>query len=444
MSTPDVYHVKPILTPFFREVTIPGSKSITLRALLLASLADGTSTLTNVQFGDDVRNLLSCLFALGYEPIIDEAAQIITLSGKPPLAKAKINVGKSGVTARFLTAILATSKGEYLIDASAQMKKRPMSPLLSVLESLGAEIDFIENHGHFPFRLKGKPLDGGEVCLDSSQSSQFLSALLLCTPLFDETLSDESLAEKPSPQSLPPHKSHCIYTGEKVTSPSYIDMTVKMMGDFGVLVSCGDSGTYTIAAGQRYRACDYTIAPDMTSASYFFAAALLLGGTVLVNNVPESIKQDDFPFIQLLVSMGGEITRTDKGISFSKTGGVFPGVDVDMSDMGEQALTLAALAPFATSPTTIRNVGHIRFHECDRLAAISRELTKMGIKCSDIPDGIVIYPGKPKPTLVETYDDHRVAMAFSLIGLRVKGIRIANPACVVKTFPDFFAVMQGS
>lgn len=444
ISTP-VYQV-PVVKPQSKKritVSVPGSKSITNRALLLATLAQGESTLSGVLFSDDSRNFLKSIQDLGFETEVDEAKRIVKikgLGGVVPKEKAGIYVGSAGTAARFLAAYLGISHGTYHLDSSEQMKKRPMAPLLASLKSLGCEISFDEKEGFFPFTLTSNGFGTNDITVNIDHSSQFLSALLISSNL--------------SPDGLTIHLE-----GEH--GLSYIQMTVNMMKQFGVTStplyycagnndnhscnSCENSKRpygYETKPGQAYKALDYMIEPDVSAASYFYAMAPLLQTEVLVNGVTKESMQGDVAFIEILEKMGCKITHTPEGILLSPGDGIFKGVDVDMSACSDQAITLAAIAPYASSPTTIRGIGHIRFQECDRLTAIVTELNRMGITTESTEDSITIYPGTPKPATIETYDDHRMAMGFTLTGLRSEGIVINNPSCCKKTFEDYYETLE--
>jgi len=422
----DFYETIPVNAPLNCKVTVPGSKSITNRALILAAMAEGRGVLSNVLFSGDSRAVMDCLAKLGYDITVNEAEKTVTILGCPyglPCEKAEINVRSAGTAARFVTALLAGMHGEFSVDASSQMKKRPMRPLCDALIGMGAKIVYLKNEGFLPFKVFGGGLSGGEVILESEKSSQFLSALLMTGCLCERDLK--------------------IIPAGKEISKTYVDITLKMMEQWGVKAElCGD-GAYLVRAGQKYKAREYKIEPDVSGACYFYAAACLTGGIVLVKDVFYSSMQGDIRFLDILKEMGCEVTETNEGIALKgPKDGKFSGIDIDMNDCSDQTMTLAAIAPYAATPTTIRNVGHIRYQESDRISAILTELRKMDIKCEEITDGIVIYPGVPKPTLVETYDDHRMAMAFALMGFRTTGVKIKNPSCVSKTFENYFEVLK--
>ncbi len=416
------YQVKKLEKPISYKVEIPGSKSITNRALLLASMADGESTLRHVLFSDDSRSFLDCLEKLGYKLYISEKEQIVKINGGVPCKKAAIHVRSAGTTARFLTAFLAATGGEYEILASDQMAKRPMKPLCETLEKLGVEFEYHGEAYHLPFLLKGKGSAGGEVDLFAEQSSQFLSALLMTGHLYENGLTVHHI-------------------GNEIAKP-YIDMTIKMIEQFGGAVKKEDQ-TYRILPFGNYKPLDYRIEPDVSGACYFFAMAVLTGGSITVKDVHFNSLQGDIGFLNILRQLGAVIKDTEEGITLTgPENGCYNGIDVDLNDCSDQTMTLAALAVFAKTPTVIRNIGHIRLQESDRIQAIVTQLKKIGIQCSETRDSITVYPGNPCPALIDTYNDHRMAMAFSLIGLRAEGIIIDNPDCTAKTFENYFELLD--
>lgn len=406
-------------------VSVPGSKSITNRSLLLATLADGKSTLKGVLFSDDSRHFLKCIQDLGFETTVDEINKEITVTGhggSVPNRSAGQYVGSAGTAARFLTAYLGVTHGTYLMDASPQMRRRPMAPLLASLQELGCEITYGEEEGFFPFSLKGNGFGKDTISVNIEHSSQFLSALLIAS-------------------CLAPHDMRIQVEGTH--GMAYIQMTEAMMAQFGVHIQHPGERTFLIPAGQSYRAHTYQVEPDASAACYFYAMAPLLNVPVCVENVHFDSLQGDVEFIRILEKMGCSATDTPRGILVSPPqDGHFHGVDVNMSACSDQAITLAAIAPFADSPTTIRGIGHIRHQESNRMAAIVTELGKMGILCKETEHNLTIYPGTPGSSVVETYEDHRMAMGFSLIGLRVPGIVIDNPDCCRKTFEEYFSVLD--
>ena len=414
-------------------VRVPGSKSITNRSLLLAMLAGGKSTLRGVLFSDDSRHFLQCVQDLGFETSVDEDRCIVTvegLGGRIPCGEASLNVGSAGTAARFLTAALGVSEGIFHMDASVQMRKRPMAPLLSSLKELGCDVKCEAEDGHFPFTLTAHGFGQDHISIDIGHSSQFLSALLIASVLSvrDFTIQVEG--------------THGM---------AYIEMTQKMMEQFGVRLKRLAADQFRIPASQQYRALDYQIEPDVSAACYFYAMVPLLGIPVCVKHVHFESLQGDVEFLRILEKMGCTAKETEKGVLLLPPGGstsagtqapAFHGISVDMSSCSDQAITLAAIAPFADSPTCITGIGHIRFQESDRIHAICTELTRMGIRCEEAQDSITIYPGMPRPCTVATYDDHRMAMGFSLTGLRAEGIVIDDPGCCRKTFENYFEVLD--
>ena len=419
-------------------IRVPGSKSITNRALLLATLAQGTSKLHGVLFSDDSRHFLQCVQDLGFETFVDEELNEIHVTGeggRVPLKEASLYVGSAGTAARFLAAYLGVSDGIYHLDASEQMRKRPMSPLLDSLADLGCEISYGTvgeegRPGFFPFTLRGHGFGTNKITIDINKSSQFLSALLIASCLSEDDFTVQV---------------------EGKHGMSYIDMTLKMMQQFGVNVadmqSTGNNRekvlTYKTLKGQQYLPREYDVEPDVSAACYFYAMVPLLHIPVAVQGVHMDSMQGDIAFLRILEQMGCTLEDTKEGVLANPPAAHgFPGVTVDMSAFSDQAITLAAIAPFAETPTTITGIGHIRLQESDRIAAIVTELGRMGIQCEEYADSIIIHPGQPKPSEVETYDDHRMAMGFSLTGLRAEGVVIRNPDCCRKTFENFFETLD--
>jgi 3-phosphoshikimate 1-carboxyvinyltransferase len=427
----NIYRVPTLDKPIDWVVEVPGSKSMTNRALLIAALADGKTTLKGVLFSDDSRNFLGSLVSLGFDVKLDEKArtvEVVGLNGKIPTSNGEIYVGSAGTAARFLTAMLALAEGEYVINCSEQMKKRPMKPLFDVLAGMGAEIGYLEKEGFLPIKIKGI---GGriskeskyQVKLDISESTQFLSALLLISPMLKQGMNIEITSER--------------------KDGSYIRITRKMMEQFGVTVDF-DGVNYTLGEDSSYNAGTYQIEPDVSAACYFYGAAAITGGRAVVRNVTWECMQGDLKFIKLLGDMGCEVKDTPDGIEVvGVSGGRLKGITVDMKDFSDQAITLAAIAPFAESDVRIENIGHIRLQESDRIHAIVTELTNLGVSCDEEAEAVTIHPTTPHSGLVHTYDDHRMAMGFSLIGLRVDGIEIDDYKCCRKTFEEYFEVLSG-
>lgn len=409
------------------RVCVPGSKSITNRALLLATLGQGPSLLKGSLFSEDSRYFLSCIQELGITTQVNEALREIRVEGQGgeiPQKEATLYVGSAGTAARFLTALLGLTKGTYHMNSSLQMKKRPMDSLLSSLEELGAKVSYQEEIGHFPFTITGPDCinHAKEVLVNVEKSSQFLSALLIAACTTNEVMTIRVEGEH---------------------GMAYVDMTIKMMEQFGVLVEQPEQKTFRIPSGQHFTGQEYRIEPDVSAACYFYALAPLLGIKVLVPNVHSNSLQGDVEFLNLLVKMGCSMEETEEGIVLlPPPDNQFKGIDADMHSCSDQAITLAAVSIFAKGATTIKGIGHIRYQESNRIQAMVTELTKIGIECVEHEDGLTIYPGKPQPGRIVTYDDHRMAMGFSLIGLRAPGIVIDDPLCCRKTFENYFEVLE--
>lgn len=429
--------IRPLDGPVDATIYVPGSKSITNRALTLAALAEGESRLDNALFSEDSAWCVACLRQLGIPVQADPAAARIVVQGQGgriPAREAACLVGNSGTTARFLVAAAALGRGVYHFDGVARMRERPVRPLLEALRALGAEIDAPGDA--FPLTVRGRGLRGGEAHIDSSASSQYLTALLQVAPYAGRDV-------------------QLTVTGELVSEP-YIGMTLGIMAAFGVSVheengpGADDSAfgpdkppyrKYSVGAGQRYQGRAYAVEPDASNASYFFAAAALTGGRVRVPGLTPGSLQGDAGFVNVLRAMGCAVSAQAgaDGHGIEVRGPhQLRGVDVDMNAISDTAQTLAAIAPFAETPVTMRNIGHIRHKETDRIAAMATELRRLGAHVEEGADWIRIYPSALRPAAVETYDDHRMAMAFAVAGLRVAGLRIRNPGCTAKTFPDYF------
>lgn len=431
----DEYRVRCIFDKIDRNKTIrvkvPGSKSITNRALLIAALAEGETILKGALFSNDAKNMISCLNVLGIKMEIDEENETITVQGcggRLPVREASVNVGSAGTAARFLTALLAFSAGVYHLDASEQMKKRPMKPLLDALIKLGALISYDEAEGHFPFTMDSRAVRGGEISLDTCISSQFLSAVVMTGFLLSDGLKVNIAGGR---ESLP-----------------YVDMTARVMESFGMKpdVVCENGVvSYILSGGRAYKGREYEIEPDVSAACYFYAMAEILGCRAQVKNVHLDSIQGDIEFVKLLTKMGARLEDEVDGILlYGANEGSYDGIEANLNSFSDQSLTLAAVSAFAKSPTKITGISHIRLQESDRLLAIKNELEKLGIRAVMGDGEISIFPKamNENEVYIETYDDHRVAMAFALVGLRRGGVVIKNPGCSAKTFKDYFKVLD--
>jgi 3-phosphoshikimate 1-carboxyvinyltransferase len=421
----DVLRIEPLSRPVDATVVVPGSKSYTNRALIAAALAEGHSVLRGALFSDDTRYMAGALRALGLRVEEDEAAcryEVWGTAGVLPNREATLFAGNAGTAARFLVATVSLGEGEFLIDGAPRMRQRPIQPLLDGLRQLGVDAVSESGTGCPPVRVRAHGIPGGRVSMRGDQSSQYFSALLLVGPLTARGIEIEVV-------------------GDLVSKP-YIDLTADVMRQFGATMSHEDYRRMRVPGGQCYRACEYDVEPDASNASYFFAAAALTGGRVRVEHLGNHSAQGDLRFLDVLEAMGCAVQRGEDAIEVRGPERL-RGVDVDMNAFSDMAQTLAAMAPFAGTPTTIRNIAHTRHQETDRLAAMATELRRLGVPVEESADALRIEPAVPQPAIIDTYDDHRMAMSFALVGLKAPGIALRDPGCVAKTFPDYFARLEG-
>jgi len=423
---PDAIEIAASAQPLKAIVRVPGSKSHTNRALILAALAEGVTQLRGALFSDDSRYCAEALARLGFDVNLDEAAEMMTVAGQGgriPAAKAELYIGNSGTAARFLTALLTLGEGEYVVDGSARMRERPLADLLNSLTQLGATVS--APSGCPPVRVRASGLASGRARVAGDTSSQYLSALLQVAPYARGPVELEVMGE--------------------LSSAPYVSLTVAVMEDFGVTVEHEGLTTFRVRPRKYQGRGAYDIEGDASAASYFFAAAAIRGGRVTVGNVSRSTRQGDVAFVDVLAKMRCGVEDGPEGITVAgPPDGQLTGVDADMRHIPDTAMTLAAVAPFANTPTTIRGIASARVKETNRVAAMCTELRRLGVRVDEHADGLIIYPAENiAPAAIETYDDHRVAMAFALVGLRASGVRITNPGCVAKTFPRFFEVLGG-
>ncbi|MGW2718978.1 3-phosphoshikimate 1-carboxyvinyltransferase [Streptomyces sp. NPDC001492] len=398
-------------------VTIPGSKSITARALFLAAAADGVTTLVRPLRSDDTEGFAEGLVRLGYRVgRTRDAWQVDGRPQGPAVSEADVYCRDGATTARFLPTLAAAGHGTYRFDASAQMRRRPLLPLTRALRDLGVDLRHEEAEGHHPLTVRAAGVEGGEVVLDAGQSSQYLTALLLLGPLTRKGLR--------------------IRVTDLVSVP-YVEITIAMMRAFGVEVE-READVFVVPPG-GYRATTYAIEPDASTASYFFAAAALTpGAEVTVPGLGEGALQGDLGFVDVLRRMGADVTVGADATTVRGTGSL-RGLTVNMRDISDTMPTLAAIAPFASGPVRIEDVANTRVKECDRLEACAENLRRLGAEVATGPDWIEIRPGVRAPggTEITSYGDHRIVMSFAVTGLRVPGISFDDPGCVRKTFPGF-------
>ena len=416
--------IQPIRKPLDATIEVPGSKSYTNRALLVAAMARGVSTLTGALFSDDTHYMSASLRKLGVKIDADEKQARFDVhgnGGEIPVSEADLYIGNSGTTSRSLTAYVSLGHGKFVIDGDEPMRySRPIADLLDALRQIGGSARTQFENGHLPVIVEANGLTGGKTQLDISKSSQFLTALLLIAPYAKNGMEIEVLGNRTMP---------------------YIDITRSVMAAFGVQVVSEDYKFFRIEGGQQYQPRTYNIEPDASNASYFFAAAALTGGRVTVQHLNLDSAQGDLQFVYILEQMGCQTTVSNTGITVTGPRQL-KGIDVDMRTISDTALTLAAIAPFADSKVTIRNIEHTRWQETDRIHAMVTELRKLGVPVLEHQDGLEISPAPITPAAIDTYEDHRVAMAFSLVGLKTPGIQINNPECVSKTFPNYFQVFE--
>ncbi|WP_298909601.1 3-phosphoshikimate 1-carboxyvinyltransferase [uncultured Nostoc sp.] len=416
----DTIAIPALNRPVDATVEIPGSKSLTNRALLVAALAQGDSILENALFSEDSKYFAKCLEQLGIPITLNPHQAQIQVAGRGgdiPAKQADLFVGLAGTAARFISALVALGNGEYRLDGVPRMRERPMGDMLTVLEAGGATVNFEGNSGFMPYTLYSRQFAGGNFRLKANQTSQQLSALLMIAPYAQQDTS--------------------IEVEGTLVSQSYVKMTCRLMADFGVEVIQISDNQFQIKAGQRYQARHYTVEPDASNASYFFAAAAVTGGRVRVKHLTKQSCQGDILWLNVLEQMGCQIKDSD---DYTEVTGPkqLQGIDIDMNDISDLVQTLGAIAPFASSPVTIRNVEHIRYKETDRIRAVVTELRRLGVEVEEFADRLKIEPGPITPAAIETYHDHRMAMAFAVTGLKVPGIVIKDPGCTAKTFPDYF------
>ncbi len=467
----NTYAVRPFDGPIDIQVTVPGSKSITNRALLLGALARGESVLNGVGMSDDSKVFMEALTELGFDIVTSHknngavSVKISGTGGDIPVKSARVYVGAAGTAARFLTAMLALSDGCYVVDAAEQMKKRPIRELIEALETMGAFFEFTEESYAFPFTVYGKKYpdnpqknrdrqnesssdeksdapnksitnenNTGIIPLNIDRSSQFLSALLLCGPMVEEGF-------------------RVKLTGKR-QARSYVEITEKMMTEFGYKadetgIKTGDEDVYEILPDRGYEGREYDVEPDVSAACYFYALAAINGGKACVEGVHPDSTQGDLKFLDILEKMGCKVYDEKAGMIVEKEPeNKLHGIEINMSDFSDQTMTIAAIAPFAESPVKVTGVSHIRGQESDRISAIVTELNRIGVRVEEYEDGFKVWPYESDRVsnsdygATLTYNDHRMAMSFATLGTSIDGVVIDNPGCCAKTFEDFFDVLD--
>ncbi|CAB4601309.1 unannotated protein [freshwater metagenome] len=421
----DPLPMKPFSGPVAASVRVPGSKSLTNRALMCAALAAGTSRIGGILLADDTEAMLSCISNLGADVRLDRAndsVEIRGFAGRPLDGPIDLDARLSGTTSRFVAASLVLGSGPYRLTGAPPLQGRPLGPTLDALVELGSQLSFEGDDGCLPVIVNNPAPKAGStmptISVSGDVSSQFLSGLLLVGPCLPNGLR--------------------IDVSTPLVSRPYVDMTLSVMVAFGAVVDEGGTGFIVSPGG--YTGTDFTVEPDASAASYFYASAAICGGSMTVEGLGTDSIQGDVGFVDALEAMGCRIDRTPDSITV--TGPALHGLDVDFSDISDTAQTLAAVAIFVDSPTRVTGIGFIRRKETDRIAAVVAELRRLGLEASEDPDGFTVVPSSPSPAEIHTYEDHRMAMSFALVGLRAPGIQIQDPACVAKTFPDYFERLE--
>ena len=418
---PAELEVMPLERPPDATIRVPGSKSVTNRALIIAALANGNSRIVNPLFSDDSFWLMDALVRLGIDVHADGERGEVYVSGQSGEIYASgvdLFVGNAGTVARFLPPFLALGRGPFTVDGVPRMRERPVADLVDGMRQLGAEVEYAGEDGRFPLMIKGGGIPGGKARVSASKSSQFISGLLMAAPYAQAPVTLHPVGRKEWP---------------------YVGITVALMRAFGVEVDEAN-GRFTVAPA-LYSSRAYEVEPDASGTSYFMAAAAVTGGRVRIPGLGASSPQGDLRFAGVLRDMG---CRVEIASDFVEVQGPdhLRGVEVDMNAFSDTMITLSAIAPFAEGPTTIKNVGHTRLQESDRLSAVATELTRLGVKTQTTSSSIRIIPKNIRSGVVRTYGDHRMAMAFAITGLVASGIRIRDPGCVTKTFPGYFGALE--
>ncbi|WP_283710674.1 3-phosphoshikimate 1-carboxyvinyltransferase [Pseudoalteromonas prydzensis] len=406
------------------SVTLPGSKSLSNRILLLAALAKGTTVVENLLDSDDIRHMLGALKQLGVQVSLNDDKTVATVQGvggQLLTPSEPLFLGNAGTAYRPLTAVLAAVKGDYELVGEPRMEERPIGHLVDALQALGGDVRYLKNKDYPPLKIVGGQINGGDVEIDGSISSQFLTALLMAAPLFN---GDTNITIK----------------GTLVSKP-YIDITLDVMARFGISVTHDDYKTFTVKGAQQYQAVErIMVEGDASSASYFVAAAAIAGGEIEIKGVGAKSVQGDIGFAKVMEQVGAKIDWYDERLVVRK--GQLKGVDIDANAIPDAAMTLATVALFADGPTAIRNIYNWRVKETDRLHAMATELRKVGAEVVEGEDFIEITPPKQfNDVAIDTYDDHRIAMCFAMVAVGGKPITINDPKCTYKTFPTFFNVL---
>ncbi|WP_248925135.1 3-phosphoshikimate 1-carboxyvinyltransferase [Paenibacillus hamazuiensis] len=412
--------ILPAAGPVDAAIRVPGSKSLTNRALIMAALAEGTSRLEGLLKSDDSYWCVDSLRRLGVGiDVSDDTAVVEGAGGQWPVPHGALYVGAAGTVARFLPGALLAGSGEWSVSGGRRLSERPLAPLLEALARLGADIRCEREAGCLPLTVRASGgLPGGETAISGAVSSQFLSGLLIAAPYAKAPVT--------------------IRVEGGVVQRDYVEMTLDMMRRFGVRPEVRDEGRSFVVVPGRYQPGEYRLEPDVSTCCYYWALAALTNGRIRIDGISAETRQPDIEMLDILERMGCAVTKSADFVEVQGTPKPKGGFTVSMKRWSDQTLTMAALACFADGPVTLTDAAHIRHHECDRIAAICTELRKLGIRVEEREDGLTVHPGQPRPALLDPQDDHRMAMSLALIGAKAGGVRIADPSCVAKTCPDYF------
>ncbi|MAG91569.1 3-phosphoshikimate 1-carboxyvinyltransferase [Candidatus Woesearchaeota archaeon] len=401
------------------EIIVPGSKYVANRLLIICALADGTSVLRNMPENDDINNAIAALSNFGVE--IKKNNDELTIHGNKLISpNNEINVGDSGTLLRFITGFASLVNGNVNITGSKRIKERPIIDLLKSLNDLGVKSRSLNGECP-PVVIEGGNFKGGTTKISGEKSSQFISSLLLVAPYAQNDVE--------------------IIVETDLVSKGYVDLTIDLMKKFGVNVERQDYRQFKVKAGQKYRAMEFNVPADFSSANYFFAAAAIVPGKVKIKNLDAELTQPEAKFVEILESMGCKINKNNESLELIGPS-TLRGIEADMSSMPDSVQTLAVVALFAEGTTKITNVGHLKYKESDRINDTAKELKKLNADINVEADKLVIKKSELKPNTIDPHNDHRMAMSFALIGLKVSGIKIENPECVNKSFPKFWDTLR--
>ncbi len=414
------------ITPIKRinaTIRVPGSKSYTQRALIAACLAAGKSEIKGALISEDTQLLIKALGSLG--ATIDQKGSDLAVQGtggKLTCPSEAIFLGNNGTGLRLLTSTVCLGQGTFVLDGNSRMRQRPIQPLIDALTNLGGHAVCVEQNGCPPIQVRASGLLGGKTTLSGGLSSQYLSSLLLAAPY----------AKKDAE----------IFVQGLLPSRPYVQMTLDVMREFGVKVSVSEEKSFFIKAPQAYCGRQYIIEGDASSATYFMAAAAICGGTVRIANIKADTCQGDLRLLEILATMGCGVNTSGKGVQVTGPLTNHEDLSFDLHDAPDMVPALAVICAFRKAKTTLKNIAHLRVKECDRIAALTSELRRMGVKADEKADEMTVQGPPTKGAQIECYDDHRIAMSFAVAGLAVDGVFIKDPDCVKKSFPDFWQKLE--